>query len=215
MITGSSSGIGSAVAAFADLGARVVNSVSSVAEGEQRGQAAHSRDRQGRTRPNRLAARSQHQDAATKLLRIAVHGTLQAAGRAFWSQMVELPLSSCPDLYASVRRNPGRHSASTGPALLEPATLEHTVHNHDGTTETIVRGTAPDTEPAVRGAPDSTGATSASTPWCNELVAVSLGDVSQSHSARSCMPDPATRAATPTSGLGTRRSASRHPQTRR
>jgi Acyclic terpene utilisation family protein AtuA len=47
------------------------------------------------------------QNAATALLRIAVHGTKDAAGRAFSSTMVELALSSYPGLYALGPPQPG------------------------------------------------------------------------------------------------------------
>ena len=97
--------------------------------------------------------RAQHdpdtQDAATELLRIAVQGTEQAAGRAFSSRMVELALSSYPGLYALGPPQPGSAFGVYWPALLDQSTLEHTVHHHDGTTEIVVPATAPDAERAV------------------------------------------------------------------
>ena len=55
------------------------------------------------------------QNAGTELLRIAVQGTKDAAGRGFSSQMVELALSSYPGLYSLGPPQPGRRSVSTGP----------------------------------------------------------------------------------------------------
>ena len=80
------------------------------------------------------------QNAGTELLRIAVQGTKEAAGRAFSSRMVELALSSYPGLYALGPPQPGSAFGVYWPALLDQALLEHTVHHHDGTTETIAPG---------------------------------------------------------------------------
>ena len=52
-------------------------------------------DRIGQAQPD-----PDSQNAGTQLLKIAVQGTQQAAGRAFSSRMVELALSSYPGLYA-------------------------------------------------------------------------------------------------------------------
>ena len=97
--------------------------------------------------------RAQHdpdtQNAATELLRIAVQGTEQAAGRAFSSRIVELALSSYPGLYALGPPQPGSAFGVYWPALLDQSMLEHTVHHHDGTTEIIVPATAPDAESAA------------------------------------------------------------------
>ena len=47
------------------------------------------------------------QNAGTQLLRIAVQGTREGAGRAFSSRMVELALSSYPGLYTLGPPQPG------------------------------------------------------------------------------------------------------------
>ena len=130
------------------------------------------------------------QNAGTELLRIAVQGTKEAAGRAFSSRMVELALSSYPGMYSLGPPQPGSAFGVYWPALLDQALLEHTVHHHDGTTETIapgsrrcVRSTPPavDAQPRKRHGPTNS---------------------SSLHSVRSCMPAPATRAATRTSVSG-------------
>ena len=133
------------------------------------------------------------QNAATALLRVAVQGTKDAAGRAFASRMVELALSSYPGLYILGPPQAGRPSASTGPRC-----------------STRRRSTTPSTTPTVRPRPShpatpqrerrpqlagraggshrrgTAGATSSSSP----------------RSARSSMPAPATRAATRISASG-------------
>ncbi len=123
--------------------------------------------------------RAQHdpdtQNTGTELLRVAVQGTKEAAGRTFSSQMVELALSSYPGLYSLAPPQPGSAFGVYWPALLEQAQLEHAVHHHDGTTETI----AP---PAARGAnagvPNpATIAQPVPTPSPDELVVASLGDI--------------------------------------
>ena len=136
-----------------------------------------------------------NQDAATELLRIAVQGTEQAAGRAFSSRIVELALSSYPGLYALGPPQPGSAFGVYWPALLDQSMLEHTVHHHDGTTEIVVPATAPDAEGAAAPpAEPSPGACRRrhrrATSW------------SPSRSASSCMPAPATKAATRTSVSG-------------
>ena len=77
------------------------------------------------------------QNAGTQLLRIAVQGTREGAGRAFSSRMVELALSSYPGLYSLGPPQSGSAFGVYWPALLDQALVEHTVHHHDGTTETI------------------------------------------------------------------------------
>ena len=123
--------------------------------------------------------RAQHdpdtQNTGTELLRVAVQGTKEAAGRTFSSQIVELALSSYPGLYSLAPPQPGSAFGVYWPALLEQAQLEHAVHHHDGTTETI----AP---PAARGAnagvPNpATIAQPVPTPSPDELVVASLGDI--------------------------------------
>ena len=77
------------------------------------------------------------QNAGTELLRVAVQGTEQAAGRAFSSRMVELGLSSYPGLYTLGPPQVGSAFGVYWPALLDQAALDHTVHHHDGTTEVV------------------------------------------------------------------------------
>ena len=64
-----------------------------------------------------------------QLLRIAVQGTKDAAGRAFSSRMVELALSSYPGLYVLDPPQPGSAFGVYWPALLDQAVLAHTVHH--------------------------------------------------------------------------------------
>ncbi len=120
-----------------------------------------------------------NQDAASELLRIAVQGTEQAAGRAFSSRMIELALSSYPGLYALGPPQPGSAFGVYWPALLDQSFLEHTVHHHDGSAEIVVPATAPDAEGAVSPPAEHWRAPSAwaSTPGCDELVVVSLGEL--------------------------------------
>ncbi len=59
------------------------------------------------------------QNAGTQLLKIAVQGTKEAAGRAFSSRMVELALSSYPGLYALGPPQPGTAFGVYWPALLD------------------------------------------------------------------------------------------------
>jgi hypothetical protein len=66
-----------------------------------------------------------------------VQGTQQAAGRAFSSLMVELALSSYPGLYALSPPQAGSAFGVYWPALVDQQLLDHTVHHHDGTSETI------------------------------------------------------------------------------
>jgi hypothetical protein len=117
------------------------------------------------------------QDAATELLKIAVQGTEQAAGRAFSSRMVELALSSYPGLYALGPPQPGSAFGVYWPALLDHSMLEHTVHHHDGTTEIVVPAVTPDAEGAAALPAEPSLVSSASAPPSDELVVVSLGEV--------------------------------------
>ena len=123
--------------------------------------------------------RAQHdpdsQNAGTELLRIAVQGTKETAGRAFSSRMVELALSSYPGMYSLGPPQPGSAFGVYWPALLDQALLEHTVHHHDGTTETITPGTrAAGGEVTPQGDPPVTQAS-----WTDEgeLVVASLGEI--------------------------------------
>jgi Acyclic terpene utilisation family protein AtuA len=112
------------------------------------------------------------QNAGTELLRIAVQGTKETAGRAFSSQMVELALSSYPGLYSLGPPQPGSAFGVYWPALLDQAMLDHTVHHHDGTTETITPGRAAGCEVTPQGDPPVTQAS-----WTDELIVASLGDI--------------------------------------
>ena len=114
------------------------------------------------------------QNAGTELLRIAVQGTKETAGRAFSSRMVELALSSYPGLYTLGPPQPGSAFGVYWPALLDQALLEHTVHHHDGTSETIASGNSQDARREVtpQGYPPVAQAS-----WSDELVVVSLGEI--------------------------------------
>jgi hypothetical protein len=112
------------------------------------------------------------QNAGTELLRIAVQGTKDAAGRGFSSRMVELALSSYPGLYSLGPPQPGSAFGVYWPALLDQAMLEHTVHHHDGTTETITPGRAAGGEVTPQGDPPVAQAS-----WTDELVVASLGEI--------------------------------------
>jgi hypothetical protein len=114
------------------------------------------------------------QNAGTELLRIAVHGTKETAGRAFSSQMIELALSSYPGLYSLGPPQPGSAFGVYWPAVLDEAMLEHKVHHHDGTTETIVRGNSQDARQAVTPRCDPPVAQASLT---DELVVASLGEI--------------------------------------
>jgi hypothetical protein len=117
------------------------------------------------------------QNAGTELLKIAVQGTQQAAGRAFSSRMVELALSSYPGMYALGPPQPGSAFGVYWPALLDQAVLEHVVHHHDGNTEVI----APSDTQGAGGemtlrAESLTG--SAPAPWnADELIVARLGEI--------------------------------------
>src|SRR6201993_298859 len=115
------------------------------------------------------------QNAGTQLLRIAVQGTKEAAGRAFSSRMVELALSSYPGMYSLGPPQPGSVFGVYWPALLDQAMLEHRVHHHDGTTETIAPGRAAGAEVARRA--ELSFAQSVQEPRTDELVVASLGEV--------------------------------------
>ena len=118
---------------------------------------------------------AESQNAGTELLRIAVQGTKEAAGRAFSSQMVELALSSYPGMYSLGPPQPGSAFGVYWPALLDQAVLQHRVHHHDGTSETVAPERAAN-DPAARGA-DAPLAQSVGAPCADELVLASLGDV--------------------------------------
>jgi hypothetical protein len=117
------------------------------------------------------------QNAGTQLLKIAVQGTQEAAGRAFSSRMVELALSSYPGLYSLAPPQPGSAFGVYWPALLDQRLVEHLVHHHDGTREVIAPG-----NPRAAGGPvalrtEPSPAPSALPPWSDELVVASLGEI--------------------------------------
>jgi hypothetical protein len=114
------------------------------------------------------------QNAGTELLRIAVQGTKETAGRAFSSRMVELALSSYPGLYTLGPPQPGSAFGVYWPALLDQDLLDQTVHHHDGTTETITRGNSQDAWREVTPQGDPPVAQASRT---DELVVASLGDL--------------------------------------
>ena len=117
------------------------------------------------------------QNAGTQLLRIAVQGTKEAAGRAFSSRMVELALSSYPGMYSLGPPQPGSAFGVYWPALLDQAVLDHMVHHFDGTTEVIAPGNPHGTRVAVTAQADPSSAQSAQPAWTDELVVTSLGDL--------------------------------------
>jgi hypothetical protein len=120
---------------------------------------------------------SDSQNAGTELLRIAVQGTKEAAGRAFSSRMVELALSSYPGLYALGPPQSGSAFGVYWPALLDQAMLDHTVHHHDGTTETIAPG-APHSASDEVTSPAEPSATPSLRDGCtDELLVASLSKV--------------------------------------
>ena len=103
-----------------------------------------------------------------------MQGTKETAGRAFSSRMVELALSSYPGMYSLGPPQPGSAFGVYWPALLDQAMLEHTVHHHDGTTETI----APGRPPAVGAPPGrAVGCAIAQASLTDELVVASLGEI--------------------------------------
>jgi hypothetical protein len=91
--------------------------------------------------------------------------------------MVELALSSYPGMYSLGPPQPGSAFGVYWPALLGQDVLEHVVHHHDGSAETI----APDTS---HGAEGEVGPLTESVrqpqppPWtADELVVASLGEM--------------------------------------
>jgi Acyclic terpene utilisation family protein AtuA len=116
------------------------------------------------------------QNAGTELLRIAVQGTKDAAGRAFSSRMVELALSSYPGLYSLGPPQPGSAFGVYWPALLDQAPLDHSVHHHDGTTENIPPGNPQHGQRAVSRESDVSLPQSVPA-WSDELVVATLGEI--------------------------------------
>ena len=129
-------------------------------------------DRIGQARPN-----ADSQNAGTELLKIAVQGTKEAAGRAFSSRIVELALSSYPGLYSLGPPQPGSAFGVYWPGLLDQAMLEHTAHHHDGTTEPIAPGNPKPARAKVTPEPEASLAQSVRTSLTDELVIASLGEV--------------------------------------
>ena len=117
---------------------------------------------------------AESQNAGTELLRIAVQGTKEAAGRAFSSQMVELALSSYPGMYSLGPPQPGS-AFGVYCRLLDQAVLQHRVHHYDGASETVAPERAENGQAARRA--DAPLAQSAGAPCADELVLASLGDV--------------------------------------
>ena len=117
------------------------------------------------------------QNAGTQLLRIAVQGTKEAAGRAFSSRMVELALSSYPGMYSLGPPQPGSAFGVYWPALLDQALLDHMVHHFDGTTEVIAPGNPHGTGDGVIPQADPSSAQSVQPPWTDELVIASLSEI--------------------------------------
>jgi hypothetical protein len=118
------------------------------------------------------------QNAGTELLKIAVQGTQQAAGRAFSSRMVELALSSYPGLYSLGPPQGGSAFGVYWPALIDQELLDHTVHHHDGTSEAIPAPSPHVAGGQLAGPTQPPPASSAPAPWtADELVVASLGDL--------------------------------------
>jgi hypothetical protein len=117
------------------------------------------------------------QNAGTQLLRLAVQGTKEAAGRAFSSRIVELALSSYPGLYALDPPQPGSAFGVYWPALLDQAALDHTVHHHDGAIEAVPFPGSHDAGGNGRPQPGSKAAPATGAPPSDDTVAVALGEV--------------------------------------
>ena len=143
--------------------------------------------------------RAQHdpdsQDAATELLRIAVQGTEQAAGRAFSSRIVELALSSYPGLYALGPPQPGSAFGVYWPALLD----QSIARAHGPPPRRHHRDRCPRHGTRRRG---RGGAARRTVPGACRRRHRGATSWSSSRSVSSCMPAPATRAATRTSVSG-------------
>lgn len=117
------------------------------------------------------------QNAGTELLKITVQGTQQAAGRAFSSRMVELALSSYPGLYSLGPPQAGSAFGVYWPAVLDQRMLEHVVRHHDGTTEIIAPAGPHGAVSEVIARAEPPLAESARSPWSDELVVTSLGEI--------------------------------------
>jgi hypothetical protein len=116
------------------------------------------------------------QNAGTELLRIAVQGTKEAAGRTFSSRMVELALSSYPGMYSLGPPQPGSAFGVYWPALLDQALLEHVVHHHDGAIENIAPCNPQDDRRGVSRQRDVSLPQSVPA-WTDELVVATLGEI--------------------------------------
>jgi hypothetical protein len=117
------------------------------------------------------------QNAGTELLKISMQGTKEAAGRAFASQIVELALSSYPGLYGLGPPQPGSAFGVYWPGLLDQAMLEHVVHHHDGTTETIAPGSPRGAHGELTPQAETLRAQPVRAPSSEELVEASLGEL--------------------------------------
>lgn len=107
-----------------------------------------------------------------------MQGTQQAAGRAFSSLMVELALSSYPGLYALGPPQAGSAFGVYWPALVHQELLDHTVHHHDGTSETIPVGSPHSVDDQLTPQTPAPPAPPAASPWtADELVVASLGEL--------------------------------------
>ena len=145
------------------------------------------------------------QNAGTELLRIAVQGTQQAAGRTFSSHLVELALSSYPGLYCprpaaarvGVRRLLAGAARPDGARPHRPPPRRHHRGDRDTGPRTAPVGTTPRPATPARSR-HRRGPTSSS----------------RSPSARSCTPARATRAATPTSASGSATATPGHGSSR-
>jgi hypothetical protein len=116
------------------------------------------------------------QDAGTELLRIAVQGTKESAGRVFSASMVELALSSFPGLYSLSPPQPGSAFGVYWPARLDQELLDHRVYHYDGTTETVAADSARDARSGLT-PQHLPSAPSGPALWGGELVVASLGEI--------------------------------------
>jgi hypothetical protein len=90
--------------------------------------------------------------------------------------MVELALSSYPGLYSLGPPQAGSAFGVYWPAVLDQRMLEHVVRHHDGTTEIIApAGHGAVSEVIARAEPPL--AEPARSPWGDELVVTSLGEI--------------------------------------
>ncbi len=91
--------------------------------------------------------------------------------------MVELALSSYPGLYTLGPPQAGSAFGVYWPALLDQRLLEHTVHHHDRTTETIAPPNPHVACGEVTQRAEPSPSPSVRAPYTDELVVVSLGEI--------------------------------------